>query len=867
MAERGTEKAARVADLMQTVARILVLVIIIPAAILLAVYFLLAGLIPDNFIRGMFSLNFGLGLAGMFVARMKRPRLGSFMAAMAGLSGAASLAVFWNSLLTSIVLVHIYFIILFGILKFLYRVHVIPPWRWNLIRAVSGFTIVLSAPFGLAILLDTLGFQFLINLAYSLFLLWIYSAGAQYYLKDTRMGIANTLIPAFATSLLIVQNHLVLFPASEIHLTSAVGLIGFGIGLLVVSQILRFVQRSLSFRPIRCEEEKLKKARLLREVGMDNYADNIEESVEPAPEWIIKIGTAQSLSGLSIITIALGFPIYFMWMAFSTPWGVEPAFNLLFTPIAVLLTLLILVPSPILFRSGGQLKRPRETFIMKGIGGIIVVDAVFLSIIWTQFLAWTITSTFSVAIILGITGATGVFERVRHLWKRFGVLILNSVRRLRNWISVHVVHTAVFVNIAFSTFILYIIYPIMNTMPYAMVSTISVGVFVFSLNALLGIATLSEITRRKLFAAIGWSTLLISLSSLSFWHLYSNIVMDPVLAVAYSLTWFLGFAALQKVDITRRYIGVPFGAAVLALLFIFLPIELSVAAGGFPFISLFLTVFLLGFIFHQEYLQFYRTTARLVSAAGRRIYSAASRAIQKIIGAVTRFLSAAKVLLVRVGGFVYRGIVFIGVQLTRFVAVLYAAVIVVGISNFGFPLLSVPGVFDPLFVIFGMALAFFILFSPSLLFRERHKSPLMQVCIIGIGVAFGGFMFSLTLAMNLGLRIAIALAGSLIVFTAERIYLPERIRLALPVATWLSILTAGTYFAFLSIVSISQIYALLICSIMVGFGILPLRLIESLRRAIGGFYLALATPAGTYLAYLFTYDLTITLSVIVLLPS
>jgi len=69
MTEKGTERAARVADLMQTLARLLVLVIIIPAAILLAVYFLLEGVIQNNFIRGLFSLTFGLGLAGMFVAR------------------------------------------------------------------------------------------------------------------------------------------------------------------------------------------------------------------------------------------------------------------------------------------------------------------------------------------------------------------------------------------------------------------------------------------------------------------------------------------------------------------------------------------------------------------------------------------------------------------------------------------------------------------------------------------------------------------------------------------------------------------------------------------------------------------------------
>ncbi|MFW9847747.1 MAG: hypothetical protein ACFFF4_01320 [Candidatus Thorarchaeota archaeon] len=866
MTEKGTERAARVADLMQLVARLLVLVIIIPAAILLAVFYLLTGIIPDDIIRGMFSLTFGLGLAGVFVARMKHPIVGSVMVAFAALSGATSLAIFWSSLITTTILIHIYFIILFGIFKYLYRVNVIPPWRWTWIRGISGLTIVLSAPFGCAIFLFSLGLQISHVLAYSLLVLWVYSVGTHYYFKDTRLGIPNSFLPSLAITLIVTQNHLNILPTSAITLTVSVGLMSFGIGLLVMSQILRFVQRSLSFRPMRREEEKMRKAKLLRVVGMDNYAENIEESVKPDPEWIIRIQTAHVLSAVSMLIIAIGFPSYFMWVSFLTPWGIEPSFNFLFTPIAFLLTLMILVPSPVLFRIGGRIKRTRMTFIMKGIGGIIVADAVLISILWTQFLLWSISSTLFVAFVLGLTGATGVFERVRLYWKLLGQFLISSLKRIRLWISTHQLYSAIFVDLSTTVSFLFTLYPILNSMPNPVLSIVSVGGLVFSTFGLLGIATLDRVIRRKMFVAL-WSSFLVSLSSLTLWHLVSNLMMEPIDGMPYALVWFVGLAGLQRVDVSRRFISLPFGIAVLGIVYKVISFELQIAARTFPLLSISATVILLGLILHQEYLQMYNTASRLLVAAGRRIYAGAARVYHAIAGAISRFISSAKRVLVRVGGLIYRGFVFLGVQLLRFIVIIYAAFIILGIGNIGFGMLFITGGYDPFFVLFSMTLSFFILMSPSLLFRERHKTPMMQVIIAGLSITLAGFIFYYNISLHLGIRIPLALAASLLILTAGRSWLPERFRIGLPIASWLSLYSAGVFYLYLLILSNSPVYALPVALFVFGIGFLPLQTVDSLRRIAAGLYLILSVPTGTIITYITTSNFLLFGFVLIVLPA
>ncbi|MHA1907435.1 MAG: hypothetical protein ACW98Y_09090, partial [Candidatus Thorarchaeota archaeon] len=113
----------------------------------------------------------------------------------------------------------------------------------------------------------------------------------------------------------------------------------------------------------------------------------------------------------------------------------------------------------------------------------------------------------------------------------------------------------------------------------------------------------------------------------------------------------------------------------------------------------------------------------------------------------------------------------------------------------------------------------------------------------------------------------LGVSASLLVLTGGRAYLPEKLRLGLPVASWLAILAVGTLYTYLTLLSVSQVNALLGSSLMVGFGILPLRMIESIRRVTGGVYLALTTPSGTYFAYLISLNLIAALSVFILLPS
>ncbi|MDF1540898.1 MAG: hypothetical protein P1Q69_18525, partial [Candidatus Thorarchaeota archaeon] len=558
MTEKGTERAARVADLMQTLARLLVLVIIIPAAILLAVYFLLAGLIPDVVIRGMFSLTFGFGLAGGFVARMKHPLLGSSIVTLATILGATSLALFWNSLFAAALVFHIFSIVLLGIMNYLHRVNVIPPWRWSWMKSMNAAIIVASAPIAFAILLSSLGFLPTHVIALSSLILWIYSVGAQYYSRNLRLGLVNSTIPSLAVSMIVLQSFIDGYPTSDILLLSSIGMLGFGTGLLVITQITRFIQRSLSLRPVRMESEKLRRAQILKEVGLDNYADEVLETIEPKPEWLINTKQAQSLSGLSLLFIAAGIPTYFLWMSLHTPLGIEAAFNLLFFPLAALISLIVLIPSPVLFRLGGAIERSREIIVAKGLGLIVVLDAALISIIWTQFFYWGIFQTVALAFSLFLTGITGVSERIRRIWRNLGHIVTDLLHRIHLWISSHMLHTGIAIDFAITALVLYLAYPVLSTLPNSMISLPTLSALVFTVIALIGVGIYGSLERRNAFAAIGWGTLLFSSSLLTFWYLSSILMLNLFSAACYGVIWWIGFAALQKISISRRHVSVPF---------------------------------------------------------------------------------------------------------------------------------------------------------------------------------------------------------------------------------------------------------------------------------------------------------------------
>ncbi|MFW9907582.1 MAG: hypothetical protein ACFFEF_03330 [Candidatus Thorarchaeota archaeon] len=861
MTERGTERAARVADVMQTLARILVLVIIIPTAILLAVYYLLMGLIPDNLIRMMFSLTFGLGIAGGFVTRMERPLLGSSIVTLAAIFGAVSLAIFWSSLFSSIAVLHVYLIVLLGILSYLHRVHVIPPWRWIKIRSLLGISISASAPLASIILFQGMGLQAPHIISISMLILWVYTAGGQYYLRALRLGPASALFLSLSVSFLVLQYHLDTCPASDILLSMSVAFLGFGGGLFVVSQILRFIQKSISLRTISSRERKH------REGILDNYPEQGDELPDAFPEWIIRSKHAQAISGIAMLAIAAGIPVYFLWMAQSTTWGVEPSFLNLFVPLAFLAFLLTLIPSPVLFRLGGIMQRSTESNIVKGIGLLMVLDASLASYIWTQFWFFSLMQSITFSFILLITGLTGVFERIRALWKRVGYELLYQIKKLRHWISGHLVHTGVAVDSVITLFVMSFLYPFLYPLPNMIAPLLLLSVVLFTLIAMAGVAALRMLPKRIQFASIGWSILLISGSLLTYWYLTYIVNMELMPCLAYSSLWFIGMAALQKANLSRPLVSIPVAFGVLGTLYHLVPLEYNYSSITYPWITITSTILLLGLVLHKEYIRFLGASYRLLAATGRRIYNVISRAAHVIISVLTRFATAARRVLVRVGGFIYRGAVFIGLQLLRFVLAVYTIIIVIAIAHFGYNVVFITGTYEPWFLFSSLSLVFFIALSPSLYFRERHKTPLLKIVIIGIGLTLGGFVFGLISSLHFWLRIPLSIASVLAFWTLTRKGLPEKSRDVLPVATWLAVLSAISLMTWLTSFEASLVVASITTAFITGVGFLPIRIQTKLARVSSLLYLVLSVPSGAAMAFMYTSDYVLSLLVIAALPA
>ncbi|MDF1541140.1 MAG: hypothetical protein P1Q69_19740, partial [Candidatus Thorarchaeota archaeon] len=252
--------------------------------------------------------------------------------------------------------------------------------------------------------------------------------------------------------------------------------------------------------------------------------------------------------------------------------------------------------------------------------------------------------------------------------------------------------------------------------------------------------------------------------------------------------------------------------------------------------------------------------------AGRRIYDLATRGMRAIIGGISRFASAARRGLIRIGDFLYRGAVWIGVQLTRFILTFYVAFVLISISQIGVNVLYVSGVYDTMYLFFGMALLFFLALAPALLFRERHKSPLLRIVLLGLGVTLGGFVFSIGTFLHLGIRVSIAIASSLTIFSAGRRWLPDRIQTAVPIAAWFSLVAAVSIFTFLFFFEVSLLSASLTSLFVVGVSVLPLRASTNLSRISGYLYLILCVPSGTLLMYLISLNILLAAIALVMLP-
>ncbi len=867
MSEKGIEKAARVADLIQAIARLLVLVIIIPTAIWLAVFTLFAGIIPDSFVRGMFSMTFGLGLAGVLVARMKYLVRGSFLTVTAAGAGAISLAMFWNTPFATIVIVHVFLVCLLGVFRYLRVRLAISHFKWLKVRNVLSATIIASAPLPAVLYLQGIGVEIAGIVVVASLLLWLYTQGTQYLLRDARLGSFNALLLAVGLGFFITNSHLSILPSSVLSVTLSAFLLGFGISFLMTTQVYRFIQRSITQKPFKKHEAILKQEEMLRSVGLTPEYEaekqilqqiSIEDTI-----WLIESRKALLLSGISLLFIASGVPTYFLWLISSTPWALEVAFPILFIPLAILLSLLIVVPAPVAFRLSGVIERSRESKVVKSLGFIIVVLAAFNLFAWLQF--YLIPASLPLSVIVFVSGITGIFKEIRKLWRAAWTRIAGAARRIWVWIKAHAVMFGIATDtVITSVVVAFVIYPFASSLHQPFLIMGSSAALVFTLLGMIGVTALKAYPRKRDIHAAGVSVLFLSIAALSYW--FFSPLYDWYTALSLASIWFLGFALLQGLGIRKRFLSLPFTIGVIGLgrtLYLF---EIQFSVNQLPLLTIAALLFVSGGLLHQEYIRAFSALSRGIALVARRIASVLTRIGGTIKAALVRVGNVIKRGLIRIGGVIYRGAVWLAVQLVRFVVVLYAVVLIYFLGQYGLSLFTMSTDIDPLYLISGLTLLYLVLFTPSLIAKGMYKGRLRSACMTVLALAAGVFAFSFFPYAHISLRYSFSAVVTFLLLNALRSQASERSRSMLSYLSWFTFLVWVSNLTYLTTLEMGQLMALLLSSFIFGLGGLPLRLNPRLVRVSSLIFLLLCVPTGTLIIYLVSFDYILTIATLVALP-
>ena len=878
MTEKGMEKAAHVADMMQTIARLLVLVIIIPSAIWLTVFYLLGitEIIPDVVIRGLFSLTFGLGLAGILIARMRHPARGSMITVLAAVCGSLSLALFWSSIFVSFLILHVFLIVMLVIFKYLRSALSISHLKWMNIRSVLGIGIVVTAAFptvffGLSIQLSALSLTGLIGIV-----LWFYLICSQYLLQEPRFGVVTVVLPALTISLLQLGGQFTANPLSELPIIVSFLAVSFGVSLFVLSQVYRLIQNSLSRRPIKAHRKLSKKEYLLREIGIELESEKqaTQQAPAEAPEWLIVRAHAQLLSGVSLLCASAGIPIFFLWRVASTSWSAESGLPVLFLPLAILLALLCSIPAPVFFRLGGAIRRSLESKVTKSLGLFVVVDATLGLYLWTQYYSWLIFLSYRLgqlsvplSALLFITGITGLFKEIREIWRAAWTRIRYSLKRMLYWVKTHYIHAGAFADAVLTGTAVFILYPTLSQYPGFLLVVGSLSGILFTAIAMAGVAAIRQFPRRNTVLSLGTSCLIVSLSLLTFWYLSYIQQYEIMYAGAWSVTCFILVAGLQKLHVSRKAILPPFACGLLAFLLLMHSYETQSVGPSYFLLTIASALVLSSAILHREYGLVANAIGRVLINSVCRIARTLANAAHRMTAALRAIGSRVRLGLLRLWGIIYRGGVWVGVQIVRFVLVLYGGLLVLFIGQYGYGLLLVSPATDAPVILSWLALVFLTSFSPALILKGLSRSRAMSACIMLVALSFGAFVFGISSDLEISVRAPLAAFLSLAILTAARSRLNARVKTTIPYATWLMFVIWLSSNVYYSSVHLGTTVALFFPAFIAGLGALPLRVEHRLTKASSGLYLALSVPSGTLLTYIFFQDLLSCVVVILLLPS
>ena len=841
MQEKGFERASRWADRIQLFAFIVVL-LIVSAAVWLASYFLIQPFVQDSLVQMLVATSVSLALAGLILVWRRRLLPGTMLLFLSAGIIALSLALLLESLQASILSLHGFLLASIAILNSLRNRQGISDEAFHRLGWILGPAILLTGPLAIALWLLEITSAIYFILAGFIGALSVYIIALQYLQKYARLGVPNVIIISLAPSVLIVDYMINSSILSPVLLASGF-LVTLGGALFVASQCAKRLQSWAGTRWVR-KSRKKKKGRdsLLVEVGLAAAVEEDEESLPIPEEWIIVPEDANTLSGISLILVALGIPSIFLWLAESTIWGTEIQ---LIGPIALIIGLLILAPSPVLLRLGERLTVDSEYVGVRTIGVAIVSLASVSGYLWTQYYLWPVFISFTTSVILFVAGMTGLFRWIRRIWRRIWLSIVSHLRNLKAWILGHMLITGIIADFTLCIFLFSYIDPMLQPLPGYPISILSVQAAVFAGVGIVGLSIFRSLPNRYRFLSIALIMFLGSLTLVTFWQFYYIMSTDVIRSLSYSLLWFLGSIALLKLGINRIYTGTAYLPGLLAAVSLALMFEDPLQSNQLPLMTLLLLLILPGPILHIEYRK-----------AGRWISDAAIRAGRAIVQGVRRL-----------GAAIHHALISIGRILLKFILISWAVFVLFGLAFVAWQWLAPFYSYDPLPIIGWIALAFFLAYAPAIGRAEEAPSYLSQICILGAALGLGVLVFFYTEMLHTAIRFLASASAICLTVTLAGNEFPESIRIYFIPTTWLMMLTLVCTWIYLeAFVSYGELQSSLSALALFGFGLLPLRLMGAPPRIVNGFYIAFTVPTATFLVHLFYANYILSLAVFLLMP-
>ena len=798
MEQREPEQVDRIADVLYAISRFIVAVCILPIAIWFATFALLEPIISDFFVRVLVSSAFGIGLFGILLILTGRLHVGAIMFDLSILASAISLSILWNTPHASIACIHGYFLATIPVLYYLKRKDSISQTMWNRTRFMFGILAISTAPvaMGATLLFYSLSLSIVITIVPAWLALYLIVTHIR--MRDPRFGPSHAVLLGLSTGLLTSHLFIERVGFLGLLLNSSVILFGCGIGILVCAQVEREIESILSKR--RAQRES------------DEEFEDLVDYKQSNKEWIVDSDIAHVLSGIGVIFISIGSSPIFLWLARLTDLGLLPQFDSLFIPFTILLSLLVLAPAPVFFRLGGKINRDKEGIVIRGIGLLIVILASVTAYSWTQYNLWDFYLSLVLTSFLFIMGITGLFRRIRRLWRNLWLRIIREIRAIKTWVQMHPLQTGVAVDIVLSGLIILWISPTLYLLPDPLITIPLTFITAFSLFGTIGLLGLRKLSRRNQFLAISWTTLLCTISSLIFWAMFRLWSMELLIVATVSLQPLLLTSLLLKIRIPRIRVAIFYLPAVASFSYLTRMFELQNPIIAFPLFTVLAVVILLAPILYIEY------TRVLV-------------ALYDVILISSAILLCCALFLVEV-------LVFI-------------------------PILDL----DLVTSLILLAVIFFAAYLPFPRKYEKDGSTLLSVSILGLALSLSSLIFVYSDAYHIVLRLLASLFVFSLILLLSKDSWPERYRPYLITITWCLLLTLGSFLLYTNLINIyDEWISLLSSGLLFSLGLLPLQRLEVGSHYVRVLYLIIAIPIGASLVYLLTFNLTYSLFAVILLP-